>query len=254
MNSLVLAFDLKNRAIIFNKISFNKITDKLHKIKLYNYECYSKLEAISGYLRGQIHFGTLEFHFVEFIHIEHIIKQFIKFINDGESFGVKYDELEHFLEFLDFLIMDPYPLFIKKIYAVLYVILYNDFNEFVCYCNTPLINTIITNKNQNIYTYVKEKIIRENKCCDIDQFHKFIDLNNQEDEINFLCSCEIKVKDFKYCYFRECFIEATDNNKFKKSKNPDVLTNYNEIIKTPRLLKLIQNNSYYKFSIIEIKN
>lgn len=230
MNKLDISIDIKNKAIIFERITFHKFNFKIRKIKINDQEIYSNIAAISGYIKAAMNFNTFEFEFTDFMHINYLIKKFIAFVTDNIAFSVKYDELEDFLLFIDFIAMDQY--FMNEIKNMIVILLMKDFYEFINYCEAPIINKIFR-QTKSHYDFIKDQI-KDNKCktyC----FNKFVD--NKISEIKEECTCDFIISKYNYCYYRETFIEKVNNKLLSKNTNR---FEFDEITQNPVVFNVIK--------------
>lgn len=237
MNTFEIYFHKKNRTINFDRITFNRFTHKIQKIKINNQEYYSKIAEISGYIRGAMNFNTFEFEFLDFIHIDYLIVNFIEFINYNKKFVIEYDEIGNFLEFLDFIAIDIN--FINELKLTIKYILMNDFHEFIVFCTNHILIKLIKSLNLK---FEKCKLEEYNKYIELKEI-KNIDINN--------CNCDTLYKTSSdgiyYCYVLNNFY----NFRRKCSYSPWIhtvieygnfayLMNYEDKIKYPRIYKFLK--------------
>lgn len=236
----MIQFSLKPYTIIFEKYIFTKqIKDsKILKCKIYNQqiETYNKISIVSPFFRKYFEENDI-FDLDRFIHIDYLVIKFIKFISFNESFEIDYNELEHLLEFLNFIIFadDDFEDIIKQL-------LFFDFNEFVIYCKQTFINNII------IKYKIDEKILNFvlDSCLILD-FHNYIKPVNN---ITFQKHKCIHIGDFEYVYY----------SSSKIIKNIDCCFSLNKLIITETYSsdKNINHINYTTFTnqllILTLKN
>lgn len=234
IDKIELAINLINRTIVFEKIFFTNSVKDLVKIKINNKEYYSKIAIVSGFIKGAINFGTLEFDFTEYDNVE----QLIDFVTYNKSFELRYEELENFITFIDLITIDP--IILTELKVLINKLLEVDFCEFIIYCSKPIINKLID--KDKIKEFVRDKTCFQyqyTKYIELKEVQKFCPKTNNE------CFCNCLIANYFFCY---AFYDS--GGIFKEDK--DFSISYKNFTNTPRLLNELRKNNKFKNKLVKI--